>query len=798
MFRIEYYTSIQEVPVSDWNCLVTHNAVGLETSHLRAIENSRINNIHPFYLIGYQGDNPIGIAYCFSIQINLAKMANSYPPEVFETIKTWKPDFMELRLIEAGHIASIGTTVEINPSFQTEFLRAFSTKIDEIAKLENADLCLVRDVSSQQYAGLKTLEDTGFIPVMGFPIARMALHWENFDGYLASLKAKKRKNTIEKQVCLQAPEISVEIIEDYAPYAERLSELWTNVAQNNNGYEHERLTPEYFKAMSFHLKGRSHVVAIKRYNEIIAYGLNLIGDEEYFGMAEGMDYAFRDKYELYANNIYEALRVACKLKKKTFNIGITTYDFKNSIGAEIEPAIYFLKALKHSDYSAAYADLIRKGIKQPLNHHRAFKNTNISGRLQLKDLETSIYASNNNLDPFDKLLKYTRIDTARAAGLYNYCPIFESAQEPVITHNGNDVIMLGTNAYLGLATHPKVVEASLQAIKKYGSGCSGSPMLNGTLDLHYELERELANFIHKQDALIFSTGYQTNVGTISALINRNDVLIMDERNHASLVDGAVVSRATLARYKHNNMESLEEVLKKYVDKPKLVVTDSLFSMEGTIVNLPRIVQLAKQYHARLMLDESHAIGVIGSNGRGVAEHFNLTDSVDVIMGTFSKSLASVGGFVAGDKKIVDTLKHTSRAHIFSASLPPSAVAAVLAAIKIINNEPERRIQLLRNASFLANGLQNLGYKTDYQDSAIVSIFCGHEMIAVAAFQKLLEEGVFVNPVTSPAVPKGHEILRISLMATHNEDMLQKALEIFKRIKTKYWPQECYGDINKIP
>lgn len=539
--------------------------------------------------------------------------------------------------------------------------------------------------------------------------------------------------------------------------------------------------------MSVHLKGRSHVVAIKRDGTIIAYGLNLIGDKEYFGMAEGMDYMFRDQYDLYANNIFESLNVACKLGKKTFNIGITTYDFKTSIGAELDSAFYLVKAFKNSCFSAVYADTIKKHIKQPENHHKTFRYNNTSGRVQLKDLSDLIIHKEKHPDIFTRHLNYLRIDNVRAAGLYNYCPVFDSAQEPIIRNNDRDVIMLGTNAYLGLSTHPKVKQAAQMAIEKYGTGCSGSPMLNGTLDLHKQLSYELASFFNKQDALVFSTGYQTNIGVISALANRNDIVIMDERNHASLVDGAVLSRATILRYKHNNTESLEALLNAHADKPKLVVTDSLFSMEGTVINLPKVVRLVKQYHARLMLDESHAIGVMGKTGRGVAELYGLGDEVDIIMGTFSKSLASVGGFIAGDYKIIDTLKHTSRAHIFSASLPPSAVATVLAALQIINDEPQRREQLLKNTAFMANGLNKLGFKTSFQGNPIIPVHCGHELLAVAAYQCLFDKGVFVNPVTSPAVPRNHEIMRISLMATHTEAMLNKALKIFEQIKTPYWP-----------
>ncbi len=787
MIRMEHYTSVKELPVDDWNRFVNRDSVGLETEHLSAIEASRINDIHPYYIIGYLDNEPIGIAYCFSIRIDLARMANIYPVDVVETVKAWKPGFMEMRIVEVGHLASLGITIEISRPYTGEFLHALSGKVDEIAAIEKAELCIVRDIPAERYDEFSRLKDYGFSPAMGFPVARMKLTWNKIEEYLASLKSRKRYNILQRRLKLQAPEIKVEIIEDYAPYSERLAELWTNVAKRQNGYQHERLTPSWFMAMSRYLKGRSHVVAIKHNGTIAAFGLNLIGDNEYFGVAEGLDYDMRDAYDLYSNNIFEALRVACELGKKSFNIGITTYDFKTFIGAELDSCIYFIKGLKEPAYGIVYASLIQKNIIQPVNLHRAFRNSNILNRNQIRDTAGSVIRQDNHHDTFAKHQRYLRADTIRAADLYAYCPVFESAQEPVIKHRGRDVIMLGTNSYLGLATHPLVKSAACKAIEKYGSGCSGSPMLNGTLDIHKELVSELSRFISKEDALIFSTGYQTNVGTVSALVNRDDILIMDERNHASLVDGAILSRATLVRYRHNDTRSLELMLQKYADKPKLVVTDSLFSMEGTTIDLPEIIRLVKQYGARLMLDESHAIGVIGPNGRGVAEHYGLTGDVDIIMGTFSKSFASIGGFVAGDHKILDTLMHTARSHIFSASLPPASVAAVLAAIRIIDEEPERRVNLIKNARFLADGLKDLGYRTSFNGSAIIPVHCGNELLALAAFHKLLEEGVFVNPVTSPAVPKNQEMLRVSVMATHDESMILRALEVLKRIRTPGWP-----------
>jgi 8-amino-7-oxononanoate synthase len=791
--RIERYSSMEQVPIPVWERFASRSAVGLEAGHLRAVEASRINDLHPYYLIGFQSGEPVGIAYCFAIDMDLTKLVTEDPPEVVAAVKAWKPEFMNLRLIEVGHIASLGTAIEAQPQLQAAFLRALAGEVEEIARLENADLSVVRDVEAKRYGEFRVLEQEGYRPTMGFPIARLRLGWTSFEGYLAALKHKKRVDVRRKRSALNAPEIAVEVIENYAPHADRLSELWGQVARRHSEYEHERLTPAYFAAMARHLQGRSHVIAMKRHGTIVAFGLALIGDDEYFGAAEGMDDTVRDSYELYSNMIFETIRVACELKKKTLNLGITTYDFKASLGAELEPSVYFVKALKRPEYSAAYADLFHKGIKQPENNHRAFGTRDVSTRAQPKEVEAVFRSFDDPRDPFVKHVRYVRADVPRAAGLYAFCPVFESAQEPIVQHQGREVIMLGTNSYLGLATHPRVKEAACAAIEKYGSGCSGSPMLNGTLDLHEQLIRRLAWFMRKQDALVFSTGYQTNVGVVSTLVGPGDVVLMDERNHASLIDGARLARATIVRYKHADTASLEEELQKHAREPKLVVTDSLFSMEGTVIDLPAVVRLVKKHHARLMLDESHAIGVMGPTGRGVAEHFGLLDQVDIIMATLSKSLASVGGFVAGDRKIIDTLKHTARSHIFSASLPPAAVAAALEAIKIVDQEPERRARLLANARFLANGLRDLGYRASYHDNGIVPLFCGNELLALAAFHKLLEGGVFVNPVTYPAVPKHQEMLRISLMATHDEGMLRRALEVFGRARTQTWPRRDQED-----
>ncbi|WP_051208576.1 aminotransferase class I/II-fold pyridoxal phosphate-dependent enzyme [Propionicicella superfundia] len=787
---IARYTSIVDVPVAVWDGLASTTAVGLESGHLRAVEASGINDLHPHYLIGSCAGEAVGIASCFAFDMDLTKLTTATSPEVLAAVKEWRPDFMRFRLLEVGHLASLGATIEAPGEHREAFLGALGPTLDELARIEGADLIVVRDIPVERYPDFHAVRAAGYQPVLGFPIARLALRWPDFDGYLAALKHKKRQRIRRVQDALHAPGISVEVIDDYAPHADRLAALWRQVAERHGEYEHEVLTPAYFEAMARHLPGRSHVVAIKLDGEIVAFGLGLVGDGDYFGVAEGIDGSVRDDYALYPNLFLEVIRVACDLGKTSLNLGITTYDAKTSLGAELHPVVFLVKAVRDPDHSAAYAELFRTGIPQPENRHRAFASSDpatVAARPQPADAARLFADPADPADPFVRPCGYTRADVARVAGLYPFRPVFESAQEPVVVHDGRPVVMLGTNCYLGLATHPRITAAASAALARYGSGCSGSPMLNGTLDLHVDLADRLARFLGKDDALVCSTGYQTNVGVVSALAGRDGVVVMDERSHASLIDGARLAGATVVRYRHADTAALAEALERRPGRRTLVVTDSLFSMEGTVVDLPEIVRLVRARHARLLLDESHAIGVMGPGGRGVAEHFGMLDQVDLVMGTMSKSLASIGGFVAGDRKVIDTLRHTARAHLFSASLPPASVAAALAALGVVEAEPERRRRLLANARFLAAGLRDLGYRVDDHGNAILPVFCGDELLTLAAYHRLLDGGVFVNPVTHPAVPRNQELLRVSLMATHTEEMLRHALDVFAAARTPTWP-----------
>ncbi len=386
----------------------------------------------------------------------------------------------------------------------------------------------------------------------------------------------------------------------------------------------------------------------------------------------------------------------------------------------------------------------------------------------------------------NKMTAYTQPQKIQEMGLYPYFRTIQSEQDTVVKINGKDVLMFGSNSYLGLTNHPKLKEASKKAIDQYGSGCAGSRFLNGTLDIHIELEEKLADFVGKEGALVFSTGFQVNLGVISAIPGRHDYVIIDDLDHACIIDGSRLSFANKVwKYKHNDMESLEKLLMKCdPDKLKLIAVDGVFSMEGDLCKLPEIVALAKKYDACIFLDDAHSLGVLGKNGRGTADHFGLTDDVDMIMGTFSKSLASIGGFVAADSATINFLKHNARSLIFSASIAPANAASVIAALELIQEEPERIDRLWENTHYAMKLLNEAGFDTGHTETPIIPIMIRDDFKTFNLTKKLLDEGVFVNPVVSPAVPSTSSLIRYSLMATHTKEQIEESVDKIYSISKK--------------
>lgn len=388
------------------------------------------------------------------------------------------------------------------------------------------------------------------------------------------------------------------------------------------------------------------------------------------------------------------------------------------------------------------------------------------------------------MDLFKKCYEFTRADDVKALGFYPYFRAIEENEGPVVQIEGKKVIMAGSNNYLGLTAHPRVVEAAKKALEKYGTGCSGSRYLTGTLDLHIELENRLAKFLDKEAVLLFSTGYQSAQGIIPTLVGRNEYVISDRDNHACIVVGTLITKGAmgnLLRYKHNDMDDLQKVISKIPkDAPKLIVSDGVFSTGGEIVDLPRLVSIAKEYDARLMIDDAHSIGVIGKGGRGTASEFGLEAEVDLTMGTFSKTFASLGGFVAGEERVINFIKHNSPALIFSASPTPSSVAAAIAALEILEEEPERVKQLIDNANYMRNGLKDKGFTIIEGRTAIVPVIVGNDDIAFKMWRLLYDGGVFVNVFIAPGVPEGRQMMRTSYMATHKKEHLDAILDIFEK------------------
>ena len=385
-----------------------------------------------------------------------------------------------------------------------------------------------------------------------------------------------------------------------------------------------------------------------------------------------------------------------------------------------------------------------------------------------------------------KLSRYDEPQKAKAAGIYPYFRAISSEQDTEVIINGKKVLMFGSNCYSGLVNHPKIKEAAIAATKKYGTGCAGSPFLNGTLDIHKDLEKKLAAYAGKEDAMIYSTGFSVNLGVVSALTGREDYILWDEQDHASIIEGRRLSFSQSLKYKHNDMASLEAQLKRCEpDKVKLIVTDGVFSMEGDVCKLPDIVTLARKYNASIMVDEAHGIGVFGRGGRGVCDHFGLTDEVDLIMGTFSKSFASLGGFIATSKIITNYLRHHSRSYIFTASITPASTAAVSAALDIMESEPERQEHLWKITNFALEGFKSMGFEIGHTETPIIPLFIRDNNLTFTITRDLLDEGIFVNPVVSPAVAPNDTLIRFSLMATHTQEQVEIALEKIQKVFRRY-------------
>ncbi|MCF7858458.1 MAG: pyridoxal phosphate-dependent aminotransferase family protein [Candidatus Cloacimonetes bacterium] len=382
----------------------------------------------------------------------------------------------------------------------------------------------------------------------------------------------------------------------------------------------------------------------------------------------------------------------------------------------------------------------------------------------------------------DKVKNFTAAKEIISLGHYPYFRVINSEQDTEVMCNGKKMLMMGSNSYLGLTNHPRVIEAAKKATDKYGTGCAGSRFLNGTLKIHIELEEKLARFVGKEASLVFAAGYMANLGAISAMVSRDEFIVTDKFDHASILDGCALSPGKMLRFNHNNMKHLDSVLtNKVAGNGALIVVDGIFSMEGDIADIKNICKIAKKHGAGVMVDEAHSLGVLHKTGAGVAMAAGCTDDVDLIMGTFSKSLASVGGFIAGSEKIIHFLKHHARSLIFSASLPPASAASVIEALKIIEEEPERIDKLWENTDYMMENFQAMGYNTGRSCTPVIPLHVGGMMNAFKMWKQLDEEGVFINPVVPPAVPPNDTLIRTSFMATHSKAQLDKALEKFEKI-----------------
>ncbi|WP_211238110.1 aminotransferase class I/II-fold pyridoxal phosphate-dependent enzyme [Derxia gummosa] len=784
---IETVRSVEHLPASEWGggfAIPTP----MRREFLAVVERARVNDIETYYLTLRFGGALVAHANVYVCETDFSSFDPKLPADARGTVKQWFPGFMKFRIVEVGYFTMIGEGLALADSLLLDdVLIELEAELRRIAAESRADYILYRDIGIGHYAQYRAaLAPLGYVPSIGFPNAVLPLRWDSLDAYLSALDSKTRLKLRNSLRLEEKFGIRHEIVRDFAPLADELARLWANVNARAADYSREQLTAAFFAECSEQLGESSEIITFRHEGRLIAFMLNLIGDDDYIMLDWGVDYDFEHYRDA---NLYRAASVlsvarAIELGCSRIEFGITNYTPKMTLGAEIRPLAYFVRHVSEPRFSGTLARLLTDAIEMPDNTAHAAGERLGTRREDLAAFERRIREDQNPLrdtDIFQRIGNYQRANAMRLGGIYGLYPEFNCAQDSVITFSDNrERVLLGTNSYLGLADDPRVREAAKAAIDRYGSGCSGSPLLNGTLDIHNRLEAELADFLGRDAVALCSTGYQTNLTALSALCGPGDVVLMDARNHRSLYDGVRLSGADCLIYRHADLGHLAKLLLRSSGRRRMIVTDSVFSMEGTIADLRGIAALAREHGARLFVDESHAVGVLGATGRGVAELQGVEADVDLVMGTFSKSFAALGGYVAGCRTVIDYLKHNGGGHIFSASLPPSVIATVLAALDIVRREPERRALVLDNAAYMAGELRAIGYDAPFHGAQIVPVILGNYTLALSAYKRFMEAGVYVNPVGPPAVPEAAAGFRTSYIATHRRADLDRALDVFRR------------------
>jgi 8-amino-7-oxononanoate synthase len=754
---------------------------------LDTVETSGINGIQPHYLELRRDGELAGCANVFVSTTDFSTFDTKLPTNAREAIKRWFPDFMRFDVVECGFFTMIGEAlcVEREHDFP-EAIAQLDAQMHGIARESGADFLLVRDIPLSRFDTYNTaLKPLGYRPLLGFPNSAISIAWERLEDYLAVLDSKTRLKFKNSMKLKEKFDVDVSIESDFEALAPTFARLWRNVNENAGEYSREQLDERFFRTCAQLLNDQCEALVFRHRGEVIAFMLNMIGENDYIVLDWGVDYGFEHyrQSNLYRSATLLSLERAINLRKQRMELGITNYTPKMTLGASVEPLAYFVKHVDNPRFTDTFAKLLADSIAQPDNTGHAALRRIAGEPVDIPAIEARMKREQDSYpehDLFNRVGRYFRAETMRLGGIYGLYPEFDCAQSSSITFSDRrERILLGTNSYLGASTHPDVMTAAREAVTRYGSGCSGSPLLNGTLDIHNKLERELSAFMGCEAVALCSTGYQTNLAALSALLQPGDVAIMDARNHRSLFDGVRLSGADCLIHRHADMEHLERVLVRSKGRRRMIVTDSLFSMEGTVADLRTICDLAERHGARLFVDESHAIGVLGQSGRGVCELQGVSHRVDLVMGTFSKSFAALGGFVGGRYEVIDFIKHNAGGHIFSASLPAPIVETVRAVLRLIHDEPERRAGILERAKYMATSLQALGYNAPWHGSQIVPVVLGNYTLALAAYKRFMQHGVYVNPVGPPAVPEEASGFRTSYIATHRWEDLERALEVFR-------------------
>jgi 8-amino-7-oxononanoate synthase len=774
----EYFDSILDVDTVQWDSVVS-KATGLRANVLRTFEISGVNNLVCHYMLFHDKQGPVAKANLYEVSMDFTSLDKNLSPSVRNTIKKWHPRFLDLSMIECGLFAMNGDGLVVNDIDQLpEVINQVSQKLHDIANKKNLDLLVFRDVPLEHYQCYENLLlPLGYAPVAGFTNAVIDIVWPSLDEYLVCLNSKDRyklKNALKIE---EKFDIKIEVTSDYKHLAKDMAGLWANVNASSNDYNREQLDEKFFFESGIHLQDNSEVILFYHQDRLVAFMWNLIGDEDYHMADWGVDYDFPDYREA---NFYRAASVysikrAIELGKNRMQLGMTNYVPKKLLGAKMQPLIYFIKNRKNTHLSSVVARMMTDAIYQPeeLNYYRSdtWSLVKMSADEYKELINTKVYDHPVN-DAFHRIEANYEIDLLKLGGMYSFYPNADFTS-----------VNLSRDTFVSYGQNPKIIQAGMQALEQLGAGYNGVPFFSGHSAIAVTLQNTIACLTSKAAVQLIACGSLIHNTALSALLDSDTVVLMDEQNGPNLWDAVNAADCEVLVYPHNSTEQLQELLCEHEHKKLLIVTEVVFPMRGECVDLKKICQFKNQYGARLYVDESYSFGLLGPKGKGLSAQQGVTENIDIVVASTLPGLGIDGGFIAGSTRVIDHIRHQSTPLLFSTNLSNLAVSMLTVILDQLESDGFERTTLFEKSEYLAHQLRVQGFEVVHYKFPIINIVLGDFMLALAAQKKLLDEGVIVSIVGPPMLPPETSSIRLTLQPGISWRQLDEVIDRFKAIGT---------------